>query len=150
MWLSISCCHLSKSYSPSVRGVFLTNSPDHVLTWSYNFHNSYSKSVSHDQLEVLKYTILNLLSRLQWPTCTWVSREGGRYGQQLLFWNVLVLQLLLADEHWWMNLLSLLLPGNNPCLPGKIRLCLVSLFPFPSLSSLILRLDGKYVIGGKH
>lgn len=54
-----------------------------------------------------------------------------------------------CDERWWMSLLSLLPPGNNPYLPGRVRLCLLSLFPFPSLSSLILRLDGKYVIGGK-
>lgn len=80
-----------------------------------------------------------------------MSREGGgKYGQQLLSWNVLVLPLLFADERWWMSLLSLLPPGNNPYLPGKVRLCLLSLCPFPSLSSLILRLDGKYVIGGKH
>lgn len=43
----------------------------------------------------------------------------------------------------------LLPPSNNLYLPDKIRLCLLFLSLFPGLSSLILRLEEKQVVGEK-
>lgn len=87
-----------------------------------------------------------------WISLSW---ECGKYGQQLLFWNVLVLQLLPADQHWWMGLLSLIISDEVIAFIYLVKLDFLYLYPtFPlflafPLCFRFLKLGEMQLIGEK-